>query len=170
MKIQAHVDRCSMCRAEFNLLERFEPAVMAAAGGAVAAPGSARDEAMEAGPLEWLRGGLSRWIEELELRRSLVFATAAGIAILIAAACQRKPPAGPVVFTDEEMRQIDLPTLIVWGAGDKVFSPDNAARLDADIQQTEVHIVEGSGHLPQIEQTEAFLEAVIPFLNSAGTN
>ena len=72
--------------------------------------------------------------------------------------------------TEEEMRLIDLPVLIAWGAEDKVFSADNADRLNADIKQTEVHIIEGSGHLPQIEQTDAFLEAVIPFLNSTGTN
>lgn len=72
--------------------------------------------------------------------------------------------------TDEEMRNIDLPTLVVWGAADKVFSPDNAERLATDIRQSEVHMIDGSGHLPQIEQTDAFLEAVIPFLNSTGTN
>jgi len=70
--------------------------------------------------------------------------------------------------TDEEMRQIDLPTLIVWGAEDQVFSPDNAQRLSTDIERTEVHVIAGSGHLPQIEQTDAFLEAVIPFLTSTG--
>ena len=72
--------------------------------------------------------------------------------------------------TEEEMRQIDLPVLVVWGADDKVFSSDNAARLDTDIQRTEVHIIEGSGHLPQLEKTADFLEAVIPFLNSTGTS
>lgn len=70
--------------------------------------------------------------------------------------------------TEEEMREIKLQTLVVWGAGDKVFSPDNAERLKADIEQTELHVIEGSGHLPQIEQTDAFLNVVIPFLNSTG--
>jgi len=72
--------------------------------------------------------------------------------------------------TEEEMRQIDMPTLVVWGADDKVFSPDNAQRLGTDIQRSEVHIIDGSGHLPQIEQTDAFLEVVVPFLNSTGTS
>jgi pimeloyl-ACP methyl ester carboxylesterase len=71
--------------------------------------------------------------------------------------------------TEEEMRTIGLPTLVVWGAGDKVFSPDNAERLKADIHNAEIHIIEESGHLPQIEQTDAFLDAVVPFLNSTGT-
>ena len=68
-------------------------------------------------------------------------------------------------LTEEEMRQIELPTLVIWGAEDKVFSPDNAGRLQADIEGADVHIIEGSGHLPQIEQTDKFLEALLPFLN-----
>ena len=72
--------------------------------------------------------------------------------------------------TEQEMQQIELPTLIVWGAADKVFSPDNAARLDADIRRSDVRIIDGSGHLPQIEKTAAFLEVVIPFLKRTSTN
>jgi pimeloyl-ACP methyl ester carboxylesterase len=66
--------------------------------------------------------------------------------------------------TEEEMRQITLPTLIVWGAEDRVFSPDNASRLQGDIAGAKVEVISNSGHLPQLEQTEAFLAAVQPFL------
>jgi pimeloyl-ACP methyl ester carboxylesterase len=68
-------------------------------------------------------------------------------------------------LTDEEMRQINVQTLVVWGAEDKVFSPDNTERLQSDIAGSEIHLIAQSGHLPQIEQTEAFLDAVKPFLN-----
>ena len=68
-------------------------------------------------------------------------------------------------LTEEEMRRIQLPTLIVWGAEDKVFSIENVEKLKADIEGAEAIIIEKSGHLPQIEQTDAFLDAVIPFLN-----
>ena len=67
-------------------------------------------------------------------------------------------------LTEEEMRQVDVPTLVVWGAEDQVFSPDNAERLRNDIDGAEIRMIEGSGHLPQIEKTEAFLAAVRPFL------
>lgn len=67
-------------------------------------------------------------------------------------------------LTEEEMQQITVPTLVVWGAEDKVFSPDNAGRLQNDIAGAEVKMIEASGHLPQIEQTESFLDAVLPFL------
>jgi len=67
-------------------------------------------------------------------------------------------------LTEEEMRQIKLPTMVVWGADDQVFSPDNAARLGNDIEGSVVRMIENSGHLPQIEQPDAFLNAVLPFL------
>lgn len=73
-------------------------------------------------------------------------------------------------LTADEMRQINLPTLIVWGAEDKVFSPDNAERLGNDIEGSVVRIIDRAGHLPQIEATDAFLDAVLPFLiNTAPT-
>ena len=73
-------------------------------------------------------------------------------------------------LTEEEMRQIKLPTLVVWGAEDKVFSPGNAERLSNDIEGSVVRIIDRAGHLPQVEATEAFLDAVLPFLiNTAPT-
>jgi len=69
-------------------------------------------------------------------------------------------------LSEDEMRQIRLPTLIIWGADDKVFSPENAERLRNDIEGAEVHLIEKSGHLPQIEKTNAFLGALLPFLRT----
>ena len=71
--------------------------------------------------------------------------------------------------TEEEMRQISIPTLVVWGADDKVFSPDNATRLRGDIAGAEVRLIESAGHLPQIEKTDEFLETVLPFLQTVRT-
>lgn len=64
-----------------------------------------------------------------------------------------------------EMQGIALPVLIVWGADDKVFSPDNANRLHADIAHSTLRIIDASGHLPQLEQPARFLDAVMPFLD-----
>jgi len=69
-------------------------------------------------------------------------------------------------LTAEEMRQIDLPTLIVWGADDRVFPIRNAARLAKDISGSTLRVIDSSGHLPQLEQTADFLAAVLPFLES----
>lgn len=71
--------------------------------------------------------------------------------------------------SEEEMRGISVPTLVIWGSEDRVFSPDNAERLRADIENAEVHIISNAGHLPQLEQPDAFLDTVQPFLESIGT-
>ena len=73
-------------------------------------------------------------------------------------------------MTEEEMRQIDLPTIVIWGAGDKVFSIENVERLRSDIEGSTTNIIEDSGHLPQIEQTDAFLDVLIPFLKNQQVN
>lgn len=72
--------------------------------------------------------------------------------------------------TAEEMRRISIPTMIVWGAADQVFSMDNATRLQSDIENSKVAVIEDSGHLPQLEQTEAFLAAIRPFLKQTGSS
>ncbi|MGI9204049.1 MAG: alpha/beta fold hydrolase [Woeseiaceae bacterium] len=73
-------------------------------------------------------------------------------------------------LTEEEMRQIEVPTLVVWGAEDKVFPVENAHRLAADIDGAEIHIIDNAGHLPQIEQPSAFLATVLPFLQTQRAN
>ena len=67
--------------------------------------------------------------------------------------------------TAEEMRSIQLPTLIVWGREDAVFPIANAERLAADIDDAELVVIPDSGHLPQLEQTAVFLTTVGEFLN-----
>lgn len=118
--------------------------------------------------LESTRGLLERRVENTSIVTDAWVEEAFGLWVNSARAIGDMMTDGGDV-TEEEMREIKLPTLVVWGAGDQVFSPDNIERLRADIEKTEVHVINGSGHLPQIEQTEAFLNAVIPFLNSTGS-
>ena len=70
-------------------------------------------------------------------------------------------------LTEEEMRTIDLPTLVIWGSDDRVFPIANSIRLANDIEGSVVRIVELSGHLPQIEQTDAFLAVLLNFLEGS---
>lgn len=73
-------------------------------------------------------------------------------------------------LTAEQMQEITIPTLVVWGRDDKVFNPENAERLQSDIAGSEIRYIENAGHLPQIEQTEDFLAVVLPFLGDTGSN
>lgn len=67
-------------------------------------------------------------------------------------------------LTETQMRQIGLPTLVVWGSDDAVFPIENAERLHNDIDGAQVRVIDGTGHLPQIENPDDFLAAVMPFL------
>lgn len=69
-------------------------------------------------------------------------------------------------LTEEEMRGIRLPTLVIWGADDAVFPIANSERLGNDIRNSTVKIIASSGHLPQLEQSAAFLATIQPFLES----
>ncbi len=69
--------------------------------------------------------------------------------------------------SEDEMRSIRLPTLIVWGADDAVFPIANAERLESDIDGARLVVIRQAGHLPQLEQTDAFLEALLPFLDAS---
>jgi pimeloyl-ACP methyl ester carboxylesterase len=59
---------------------------------------------------------------------------------------------------------IDAPTLIVWGAQDRLLSPVNADRLHAAIPQSELFRVEDCGHVPHEERPEIVVEKIAAFV------
>lgn len=67
-------------------------------------------------------------------------------------------------FSDEELMQVHIPTLVIWGE-DEAFFPvahgERAARLIPDSQLT---ILQGAGHLPWMEQPKAFTAVLTKFL------
>jgi pimeloyl-ACP methyl ester carboxylesterase len=63
------------------------------------------------------------------------------------------------------MHRIDVPTHIIWGTEDKVIPPSYAAEFQSLISGSKVTMIDKCGHLPNIERTEAFVEAVGGFLN-----
>lgn len=62
------------------------------------------------------------------------------------------------------LHRIDVPTHVVWGAGDKLIPPAYAAEFQKLIAGARVTMIEDAGHLPHIERPEAFVEAVGGFL------
>jgi len=64
----------------------------------------------------------------------------------------------------DQLSCVEVPTLIVAGAEDKVCPPCHGEQLAALIPGAELILIRGSGHLPQTETPEAYAEAVIPFL------
>src|SRR5262249_52781332 len=59
---------------------------------------------------------------------------------------------------------IEVPTLIVWGAQDRLLSPANADRLHAAIPRSELFRVEGCSHIPHEERPEIVVEKIADFL------
>ena len=60
--------------------------------------------------------------------------------------------------------RIAAPTLMVWGASDRVVTPDYGRAYARLIPGSRLALIEGAGHHPEIEQPEAFVERVAAFL------
>lgn len=65
---------------------------------------------------------------------------------------------------EAQIKQIKQPTLIIWGAGDRLIPPDNAERFHKDIVGSRLAVFEGLGHVPHEEDPKATVEAARAFL------
>jgi len=69
--------------------------------------------------------------------------------------------------TPPSLRTPTCPTLVIWGEQDRLSSVDDGKRVAAEINGAKFTIIPRAGHMPQIEQPEAFLQVVQPFLLGA---
>jgi pimeloyl-ACP methyl ester carboxylesterase len=60
--------------------------------------------------------------------------------------------------------RITVPTLLVWGASDRVVTPDYGRTYSRLIPGSRLALIEAAGHHPEIEQPEALVEQVAAFL------
>jgi pimeloyl-ACP methyl ester carboxylesterase len=60
--------------------------------------------------------------------------------------------------------RIAVPTLLAWGASDRVVTPDYGRAYSRLIPGSRLALIEGAGHHPEIEQPEVFVERVAAFL------
>jgi pimeloyl-ACP methyl ester carboxylesterase len=56
------------------------------------------------------------------------------------------------------LHRIDVPTLIVWGDGDKVFPAPYAKEYGRLIRGSRVEVLPGCGHLPHVEKPDVFAD------------
>ncbi len=61
-------------------------------------------------------------------------------------------------------RDIDVPTLIVWGKQDRILNPWWAQRLSTDLAESRVETIDRCGHFPMLEQPEQFASLVEGFV------
>jgi pimeloyl-ACP methyl ester carboxylesterase len=62
------------------------------------------------------------------------------------------------------LTHIKVPTLLLWGASDRVVTPDYGRAYSRLIPGSRFELIERAGHHPEIEQPEAFVERVSGFL------
>ncbi len=65
------------------------------------------------------------------------------------------------------LHRIRIPTMILWGAEDRVFPPPYGRAFEALIPGARLRIVPQCGHLPHQEKTGAFIEAVAEIARAA---
>ncbi|HHD75795.1 MAG TPA: alpha/beta hydrolase [Campylobacterales bacterium] len=61
-------------------------------------------------------------------------------------------------------QEITVPTLIIWGKEDKVFSLKNAYAFNQYLKNSELVILDALGHMPMIEDAEVTAESIEKFL------
>jgi pimeloyl-ACP methyl ester carboxylesterase len=62
------------------------------------------------------------------------------------------------------IHRIAAPTLIVWGDRDRIIAPTYAKTFAQKIPDARIELIARAGHLPQLEQPDAVLDALIKFL------
>ncbi|MEN8625932.1 alpha/beta fold hydrolase [Psychrobacter proteolyticus] len=77
--------------------------------------------------------------------------------------------------TDDEsvqaqIKQLDIPTLILWGAKDDLIPVENAALFHRDIRNSQLKIFDNLGHVPHEEDPLATVDVVKQFLISESGN
>jgi pimeloyl-ACP methyl ester carboxylesterase len=59
--------------------------------------------------------------------------------------------------------RVHCPVLVVWGERDVMVAPSGAERIVAALPDTEVELIEGCGHCPQIEAADRVAQLLADF-------
>jgi pimeloyl-ACP methyl ester carboxylesterase len=77
--------------------------------------------------------------------------------------------ANPDTSAYKNIRKIQQPTLILWGANDLLIPVENAYKFHSDLPNDTLVIVEKSGHVPMEESPVESLKALMDFLKNYKT-
>src|SRR6267142_1783874 len=61
------------------------------------------------------------------------------------------------------LHRIDRPTLLLWGAEDRIVTPAYGEGWNQAIPDARLELIGGAGHFPHWEQPEAFAERLLAF-------
>ena len=70
--------------------------------------------------------------------------------------------------TETLLDGLAVPTLITWGADDRVLHPSGATTLAAGLPDATVEVMPDTGHLPLLEDPETTAAAYLAFLDARG--
>jgi pimeloyl-ACP methyl ester carboxylesterase len=73
-------------------------------------------------------------------------------------------------LTEQEVRSVKAPTLVVWGKYDELADPAGADRLERTIPGAQKVIIDNCGHMPQLERADEFNRIVRDFLRGGRTS
>lgn len=73
---------------------------------------------------------------------------------------------GTIAASKETLAAIRVPTLILWGAEDRIIAPDSARKFADAIPGSRLIVYPRAGHLPQLEVPERSAADVAAFLGS----
>jgi pimeloyl-ACP methyl ester carboxylesterase len=72
-------------------------------------------------------------------------------------------------LTEQEVRSVKAPALILWGKYDELANPAGADRLERAIPGSQKVIIDNCGHMPQLEKADEFNRLVRDFLSKPRT-
>ncbi len=62
------------------------------------------------------------------------------------------------------LHRVNAPTLFIWGANDGIITPAYGKAYAGLIKGAKLEVIDEAGHFPHLEQPEAFLKIVAPFI------
>lgn len=65
----------------------------------------------------------------------------------------------------DALPRLTMPALVLWGEGDRLLPPAHAYAATERLPRGTHNVIAGAGHLPQLEQPERFVDAVVSFLS-----
>ena len=65
---------------------------------------------------------------------------------------------------NKRLYRVHAPTLVVWGAQDRLVHPAYGDDFVAAIADARLELIDGAGHLPQLEQAERTAAVITSFL------
>ena len=67
----------------------------------------------------------------------------------------------------QRLHRVDLPTLVLWGANDRVVNLDYGRALAGTLPSASLEVIPSCGHLPHVEQVATFADHVVRFAGAA---